>query len=110
MELRYNNREEEDYNANGVISFWLAVLLKMQKYHTVKNIKFDHNYICLIVDGKDYQIDLKNHSRKLLKSAETIRNTYVIAPSGYGIHWPEIDEDLAIDSLIKTTHKYGMPN
>jgi len=24
-----------------------------------------------------------------------------VAPSGYGIHWPELDEDLAITPLLK---------
>ncbi|MGZ8443163.1 MAG: DUF2442 domain-containing protein, partial [Candidatus Binatia bacterium] len=23
--------------------------------------------------------------------------------SGYGIHWPDLDEDLSIDGMIKTT-------
>jgi len=26
-----------------------------------------------------------------------------VSPSGYGIHWPELDEDLSIDGMIKAT-------
>ncbi len=31
---------------------------------------------------------------------EQQKSHFEISPSGYGIHWPDIDEDLAIDSLI----------
>jgi hypothetical protein len=27
---------------------------------------------------------------------------FEISPSGYGILWPDLDEDLAIDGMIKT--------
>jgi len=26
---------------------------------------------------------------------------FEVSPSGYGIHWPELDEDLSIDGMIK---------
>jgi hypothetical protein len=26
---------------------------------------------------------------------------FEISPSGYGIHWPDLDEDLSIDGMIK---------
>ncbi|MDP2982675.1 MAG: DUF2442 domain-containing protein [Candidatus Latescibacter sp.] len=29
---------------------------------------------------------------------------YKIQPSGYGIHWPLIDEDIAIDGLLGIVH------
>jgi hypothetical protein len=33
-------------------------------------------------------------------ATEAERNFYKISPSGYGIHWPAIDEDLSIKGLI----------
>ncbi|OYZ50723.1 MAG: hypothetical protein B7Y15_08625 [Bacteroidetes bacterium 24-39-8] len=27
---------------------------------------------------------------------------FTISPSGYGIHWPLIDEDLAVDAILKS--------
>jgi Protein of unknown function (DUF2442) len=27
---------------------------------------------------------------------------FEVSPSGYGIHWPELDEDLSIDGMIKS--------
>ena len=32
------------------------------------------------------------------------KNQFEIAPSGYGIHWPLIDEDLSIDGLPGIVH------
>jgi hypothetical protein len=44
-------------------------------------------------------------SNKLRLANELQRNFYKISPSGYGIHWPLIDEDLSVDALLKTTEQ-----
>ena len=71
--------------------------------HQIDTIKFIENSLILQVDGKEYIFDLKKISTKLLSANELQRNLYTISPSGYGIHWPLIDEDLSIDSLIKNS-------
>jgi hypothetical protein len=40
----------------------------------------------------------------LLHASEIERTTFEISPSGYGIHWPLIDEDISIDGLLGITH------
>ena len=40
-------------------------------------------------------------SPKLKFASADERNFYKISPSGYGIHWPLIDEDLSINALLK---------
>lgn len=55
----------------------------------------------LIIDGKTFSISLIEISSKLLEADEIKRNMYVISPSGYGIHWPLIDEDLSINAILK---------
>ena len=74
----------------------------MRKYHHVANVRFDKNYILLKVDGKDHKIDLRQYSKKLALANERIKMNFAVSPSGYGIHWPELDEDLSIDGMIKT--------
>jgi len=39
-------------------------------------------------------------SSRLLKASQTERLRFEVSPSGYGIHWPLIDEDLSIDGLL----------
>jgi len=36
----------------------------------------------------------------LVKATEIERTTFEISPSGYGIYWPLLDEDLSIDGLL----------
>jgi hypothetical protein len=33
------------------------------------------------------------------------RAAYEVSPSGYGIHWPLVDEDLSIDGLLGIKHR-----
>jgi len=53
------------------------------------------------VDGKEITIPIDKVSKKLASANEIQRNLFIISPSGYGIHWPLIDEDLSIDALLK---------
>ena len=76
----------------------------MKKYHDISNIEFEEDTLKLLVDEKILQIDLKTVSEKLLYASDIERNTFVLSPSGYGIHWPIIDEDLSIDGLLGVKH------
>jgi len=73
----------------------------MKKYHNVANIRFEKQYLLLKVDGKDYRIDLRQYSKKLASADERTKTNFEVSPSGYGIHWPELDEDLSVDGMIK---------
>jgi len=73
----------------------------MKKLHNIEQINFEKNYLILSVDGKTYRFPLEAISHRLLKATEIERQTYQISPSGYGIHWSVIDEDLSIDGLLK---------
>jgi len=59
----------------------------------------------LLIDGKLIAIPLDKISNKLKTANELQRNFYKISPSGYGIHWPLIDEDLSVDALIQAIEK-----
>ena len=76
----------------------------MNKFHTIKNIEFKENTMILKIDNKSHKFDLDRCSSKLLKASQTQRDNYEISPSGYGIHWPMIDEDLSIDGLLGIKH------
>ena len=73
----------------------------MKPYHNVKELLFIDNQLSLIVDGKSIVVDLRRISLKLLNATQLERNTYIISPSGYGIHWTLLDEDISIDGLLK---------
>ena len=69
--------------------------------HIIQEITFEKDMISLKVDGKLIRILLDKISLKLKRANEIQRNFYKISPSGYGIHWPLIDEDLSINAMIK---------
>jgi len=73
----------------------------MHKIHSVQYVDADDTYLYLVIDDKSYRIRWEDCSTRLAKANLVQRKRIDIAPSGYGIHWPEIDEDLAITPLLK---------
>jgi hypothetical protein len=82
----------------------------MLTHHSIKKIVFIKNEIVLSVDGKIVQVPLEKISKKLLKASLNERSNYEISPSGYGIHWPLLDEDLSIDGLLGISHQRQSKN
>ena len=76
----------------------------MNKYHQIENLKFEDDNLYIVIDGKKYSFQIKDISDRLLKASDLERKSYNISPSGYGIHWPIIDEDLSIDGLLGIKH------
>ena len=72
-----------------------------KKYHAVRKIRFEKHYLLLTVDGKDHRIDLRRYSKKLAAADERKKMNFEVSPLGYGIHWPDPDEDLSINGMIK---------
>ncbi len=76
----------------------------MKKIHDVQKIEFKKNSMYLKVDGKEYVILTEKISKRLLNASEIERGRSEISPSGYGLHWPLLDEDLSIDGLLGIKH------
>ena len=76
----------------------------MDKAHTVQNVSIEGTIVRLRVDGKDYQADLADQSERLARATQEQRDNFEVSPTGYGIHWPDVDEDLSIDRLIGVEH------
>ena len=69
--------------------------------HKIEELTFDKNTLLLRVDGKLYRIPIDLASSKLANANDIERNLFKVSPSGYGVHWALIDEDLSIDFLLK---------
>ncbi|MDI6770224.1 MAG: DUF2442 domain-containing protein [Anaerolineales bacterium] len=72
----------------------------MNKFHEVI-VDTDSTALHLTVDGQAYHLRWDECSPRLAKATAAQRGHLEVSPSGYGIHWPEIDEDLAIAPLIR---------
>ncbi len=77
----------------------------MNKIHEVKNVRFENDTLVMTVDGKLKRFALKKISYALYQALEKDRNRFIVSPSGYGIHWPSLDEDLSIDALLGIVHR-----
>ncbi|MDH4468360.1 MAG: DUF2442 domain-containing protein [Bacteriovoracaceae bacterium] len=64
------------------------------------NISFTADMIILeLSDGREIKAPLTFYPR-LLNATEKQRSNYRIIGGGEGIHWPEIDEDLSVESIV----------
>jgi hypothetical protein len=78
----------------------------MNKVHEIGRLSFENDCMRLQIDGRECAFDLNKTSPRLLHASAEERAKYEISPSGYGIHWPLIDEDLSIDGLLGITHAH----
>jgi len=76
----------------------------IKKYHEINNIKIENGILYITVDGKHIQKDLRELSTLLAEAKEEEQKEFEVSPSGYGIHWPLIDEDISIDGLLGVVH------
>ena len=75
----------------------------MDKAHDVQSIAFSGTILLLRVDGRSHEIDVARLSEHLAQATQEQRDNFEVSPTGYGIHWPDLDEDLSIDGLIGST-------
>lgn len=67
----------------------------------VANVSFDPDRLIVdLVDGRTIAVPLAWYPRLLEATAEQ-RASWEIAGAGYGIHWPQIDEDLSVEGLLR---------
>jgi len=73
----------------------------MSKIHEVEGIKTTDMHLYLTVDGQPYRIKWTDCSTKLSNTTADKRAYIDLSPSGYGLHWPLLDEDLPITPLLR---------
>jgi hypothetical protein len=72
----------------------------MEKLHNIIEVRFENGFIIINVDGQIIKLNISEISSRLANASEEDRKEYSISPSGYGIHWPKIDEDISINGLV----------
>ncbi len=67
----------------------------------VKDIRFTEDTLVVdLIDGRTISVPLVWYPRLFDATAEQ-RGNWRISGAGYGIHWPEIDEDLSTAGLLR---------
>jgi len=67
----------------------------------VKDVRVTNSTLAVgLLDGRTITVPLAWYPRLLDATPEQRRNWQVSA-AGYGIHWPDIDEDLSTEGLLR---------
>lgn len=67
----------------------------------VLDVRFDdHSLIVDLMDGRTISAPLAWYPR-LLAATEDQRIHWERSSGGYGIHWPDVDEDLSTEGLLR---------
>ncbi len=67
----------------------------------VRNVRFSEDSILVdLEDGRVISAPLVFYPRLLAASPHQLENWQVSA-AGFGIHWPDLDEDLSTEGLLK---------
>jgi hypothetical protein len=66
-----------------------------------KAIETTPEALIVVMEDGAVSIPWERCSERLAHASPIERNRAVLSPSGYGVHWPLIDEDLAIGPLLR---------
>ncbi len=67
----------------------------------VKSVAVDSDQLVVaLFDGRTIAVPLAWYPR-LANATVAERANFTIAGGGYGIHWPDLDEDLSTDGLLR---------
>ena len=66
----------------------------------VKSVHFTRDTLSVdLIDGRTITVPLAWYPR-LLHATPAQRSNWRVAGAGYGIHWPDVDEDLSTEGLL----------
>ncbi len=67
----------------------------------VKDVEITKDALSVaLMDGRVISVPLAWYPR-LLDASNAQRENWKIAGGGYGIHWPDVDEDLSTEGLLR---------
>ncbi len=59
--------------------------------------------LIIVLENESISIPWEKCSERLARASLQERSRAELSPSGYGIHWPLIDEDLAVGPRLRAT-------
>jgi hypothetical protein len=76
-------------------------ILALRADERVASVTFSADSLSVALkDGRTISVPLAWYP-KLLHATEEQRKNWTISGAGYGIHWPELDEDLSTEGLLR---------
>lgn len=76
-------------------------ILSVAADERVKDVEFDAESLTVsLADGRRISAPLAWYPR-LLNATPEQRSNWQVCGGGYGIHWPDVDEDLSTEGLLR---------
>ncbi len=76
-------------------------ILALTADERVADVKVTKETLCVALrDGRTITVPLTWYPR-LLNATANQRKNWCLSGGGYGIHWPDIDEDLSTEGLLR---------
>jgi hypothetical protein len=76
-------------------------ILALKADERVKNVRFAEDLLTVdLMDGRVISVPLTWYPRLAAASPQALQK-WEIAGGGYGIHWPDLDEDLSTEGLLR---------
>ncbi len=76
-------------------------ILAVDADERVRDVSFTEDLLCVeLMDGRSISVPLAWYPRLFISTSEQLKN-WKICGGGYGIHWPEIDEHLSTEGLLR---------
>ena len=65
-----------------------------------KEVRCSDSELSVLADGRSISVPLAWFPR-LLHATAAQRNNFELLGGGHGIHWPDIDEDISVEGLLR---------
>lgn len=78
----------------------MAITSKTPQPQLAHSVYTDECYLFIKIDSGVVRIPWSNCPEILRHATHEQRARLELSPAGYGIHWPDLDEDLSIAGLI----------
>ncbi len=76
-------------------------ILALSADERVKDVSVTEEFLSVsLMDGRTISVPLAWYPR-LIDATPQQRANWRVAGGGYGIHWPEVDEDLSTEGLLR---------
>jgi hypothetical protein len=76
-------------------------ILALSADERVRSVRSDEDTLSVdLIDGRTITVPLTWYPR-LLSATQAQRDHWEPSGGGYGIHWPDVDEDLSTEGLLR---------
>ena len=73
----------------------------MKSIISIDQVVIVSDWLIVVANGKEHKFKVRDLSPLLAIATKEELDDYELTPSGYGIHWRRIDEDISLTALLE---------